>query len=96
MDFPDHATFAAHKGPGWSLETPAGETVEVVLLEVDTLPSAEGAAGREPFSLEFHVRADELPQGTYRFEHAVLGRLSLFVVPIGSDDEGLRLQAVFS
>jgi hypothetical protein len=61
-------------------------------LQAETQPSGE----REPFSLVFRapVHAPR-EQGTYRIEHPELGAFDLFLVPIGADAEGVRLEAVF-
>ena len=37
-----------------------------------------------------------LPQNTYGIEHKELGTLSIFIVPIGLDAEGMRYEAVFA
>ena len=36
-----------------------------------------------------------LHQRTYRVKHAGIGAFDLFLVPIGSDEEGLRNEAIF-
>lgn len=97
MELPDRATFAAHRGPGWRLVA-GDEVLDVALVVVEALPAyAGGPSAREPFSIEFLTRPGvSLPQGTYRCEHAEVGVLSLFVVPVAADDQGLRLQAVFT
>jgi hypothetical protein len=41
-------------------------------------------------------RTPVLPQRIYRLEHAVMGPLEIFLVPIGPDAEGMRYQAVFT
>ncbi len=54
-------------------------------------------AKREPFSLMFHFPANSgLPQGSYALEHPDLGRMELFLVPVGIDSQGVRMQAVFN
>ena len=37
-----------------------------------------------------------LPQGTYPMEHETLGRLEVFLVPLGPDAQGMRYEAVFN
>ena len=37
-----------------------------------------------------------LPQRIYRLEHAELGGLDLFLVPIGRDASGITYEAVFT
>jgi hypothetical protein len=55
----------------------------------------EGA--REGFALDFTGEgADPMPQDTYELQHAELGELAIFLVPVGVDAEGVRYEAVFS
>ncbi|MDX6508976.1 MAG: hypothetical protein QOG81_728, partial [Gaiellaceae bacterium] len=37
-----------------------------------------------------------LPQQIYRFDHDELGTLEIFIVPIGTDEGGVRYEAVFT
>ncbi len=79
------------------LETP----LKVDLIEVSDIgpePDAAQAANmRRPFSLIFRDPGNShLPQQIYRIEHAELGTLDLFLVPIGPDEHGMRYQAVFN
>ncbi len=79
------------------LETP----LQVDLIEVSDLgpePSdAQAANARRPFSLIFRDPSNtRLPQQIYRIEHAELGTLDIFLVPIGSDEHGMRYQAIFN
>ena len=69
--------------------------LELRLLEVD----ARWGKGphREPFSLTFLGPGDPvLPQRIYRLEHAELGSLEIFLVPVGRDARGTRYEAAFS
>jgi len=51
----------------------------------------------ENFALLFRGPADRaLPQRTYAFESAVLGRFDLFIVPVGRDAGGMHYQATFN
>ena len=52
---------------------------------------------RHPFSLLF-VCADQrvLSQGTYAIDHERLGRLEIFIVPVGADANGVEYEAVFN
>jgi hypothetical protein len=52
----------------------------------------------EPFSLELvGPAAPVLPQATYALDHPGLGRLELFIVPLGPDrDGGLRYEVVYN
>ena len=68
-----------------------GELVEV------TAVGEAAPGGRVPFSLVFRgPPGTVLPQRIYRVDHAELGRLDIFLVPIGADAEGVRYEAVFT
>lgn len=56
------------------------------------------SGGMKQFSIFFHGPADRLlPQGTYALEHATLGLLALFLVPVaGSNRERIVYEACFS
>ena len=53
--------------------------------------------GRQPFSLIFRgPPAPLLPQAIYALQHAGLGVLEIFVVPIARGAEGVSYQAIFT
>jgi hypothetical protein len=53
--------------------------------------------GRQPFRLEFTGPAEpQLPQAIYRLEHATLGALEIFIVPVGRDAASTRYEAIFT
>jgi hypothetical protein len=88
------ASFAGHLLDGFGLATPAG-TIPLVLTEVEMLGPAGG--NRDAFTLLFLGPARPiLPQAIYRLEHPALGRLEIFLVPLGPRDGGMRYEAVFS
>jgi len=75
--------------------------VEVELSAVTGLgfkSADDGEQGkRESFTLMFHApKQSRLPQRTYRLSHPRLGALEMFLVPIGPDQKGMRLEAVFN
>jgi hypothetical protein len=54
-------------------------------------------APRRAFSIILRASKEiVLPQRIYRVEHAALGALDLFLVPLGPDQEGMRYEAVFT
>lgn len=73
----------------------ARRTVE--LIDVSELAAAS-AGQREQFSLIFcdPDASAYLPQRTYLIEHDTLGRMQIFLVPIGAGPGGMRYQAIFS
>jgi hypothetical protein len=55
------------------------------------------SATRSPFSLVFQGSLEiELPQKIYTLEHAELGKLDIFLVPIARRQDGMRYEAVFT
>jgi uncharacterized protein DUF6916 len=92
------ATFEPHIGTQFSIESGDGEVVPTVLDSVERHPSRSHGERTEPFSLIF-LGSDRqpLPQATYPIEHTDLGRLDIFIVPIGPDAHGRqRYEAVFN
>ena len=52
---------------------------------------------RRPFALLFKARTSRyLPQNVFALSHNRLGRLDVFLVPVGRDADGLLLEAVFN
>ena len=88
--------FAGHRNETFRVSH-AGSTLELLLIEANALAAATAAPqGRAPFSLVFRGPRDvSLEQRIHRLEHAELGVLELFLVPIGPDALGLRYEAVF-
>jgi hypothetical protein len=84
-----------------------GQTLSMRLSEVrpggivGAIPAPDGTlpwgGKREPFALFFAgPRAPILAQGTYTLDNATMGRLEIFLVPVGQDAKGTQYQAVFS
>jgi hypothetical protein len=90
--------FEPRRGEIFRMQT-AGGTEDLVLLEVARLSVATEAPGgrRGAFSLVFRSPlASHVPQAIYRLEHAALGALELFLVPIGPRDGGMCYEAIFN
>ena len=88
------ATFRAHVNTAFVV-SPGSGAVTLRLADVVERPIS---AGLEQFSLFFHGPTDRLlPQGTYEIEHASLGLIALFLVPVvGSNHERIVYEACFS
>jgi hypothetical protein len=79
----------------------ARDSLDLELSEVTPaqfFPSGKASDPKyENFSLTFLGPADRLlPQGTYGFESASLGRFELFIVPVSRDQNGAQYQATFN
>ena len=89
--------FAPLVGETFSLD--AGEAGSFELALTAAVPASNpGPEGtRHPFTLEFLGPAEPiLPQHSYRLEHAVLGELEIFIVPVGRGQAGTAYEAVFN
>jgi hypothetical protein len=95
-DFTGHVGESFTIGP---LAGPDGEpiTVELHLHEADALGPDPGDGRRAPFSLVFAGPLERMvSQGIARLEHATLGVLELFIVPVQPQDGQALYQAVFN
>ena len=99
---PDKLTyndFKTHLNETFSLDPDSPESLLLDLIEVSHMgpePSPDDNR-RRPFSLVFLGPEDPvLSQGTYPMEHKNMGRLDLFLVPIGPGKNGLKYEAVFN
>jgi hypothetical protein len=90
-DFEPHigSTFILADGP---------EVPPLTLAAVERGQVQPGAPRTEPFSLRFTSdRTSRVDQRTHALEHPAMGRLDLFLVPIGPGPDGLlRYEAVFN
>lgn len=87
--------FRRHVVDGFRIHYGGERPLPVRLSEVADFPR-QPANQRVPFSLLFHGPADGwLRQGTYTFEHDAMGRMDIFLVPLGSDAEGMRYEVIF-
>jgi hypothetical protein len=95
-----HSSFHIHVGghADGTADTPG--SLEAELIEVAELgmpPSDPEDAPRRAFSIILRATPDiVLPQRIYPVEHAELGTLDLFLVPLGPDKEGMRYEAIFT
>jgi hypothetical protein len=92
------ASFEAHVGTVFRVLPLAGDPLELTLDAVRLLEPHPGPRA-QPFSAYFRgPRNPVLPQQIYRLEHAAMGDLELFLVPIGPDPTrgGMNYEAVFN
>jgi hypothetical protein len=90
-------TFAGREGEMFSIEF-SDATLELTLVTVERSPGEWGRTDvREPFSLEFDGPVEHLlPQRIWPLDHDELGRLDVFLVPLGPEGDALRYEAVFT
>lgn len=71
-------------------------SMTLTLVEVTPLQARVGGM-RHPFSLMFRATSPVvLPQKIYPLSNATMGKLSVFLVPIGRDAAGVLYQAIFN
>lgn len=89
-------TFEPITGQVFALSLGDGQTIPLELSAVNG-NGLQGMAKREQFSLHFRGPATPaLVQQTYHLEHAQLGALDIFLVPIRRDATGMMYEAVFT
>ena len=83
-------------GECFALPELRSSAMALTLKEAEPLP--RGLPGRRPpFSLVFVGKhAVVLPQRLYQLEHTALGPVSIFLVPIGRNADGVCYQATFN
>lgn len=92
----DCASFAPCVGEVFEAVFPDGR-LPLTLAEARPLGAARPGTTRAPFALTFHgAPALRLPQRIYRLEHATLGAMEIFLVPIAADAKASQYEAVFN
>ena len=75
------------------LDDPSGS----VFLTLTSVVEHAKTERMETFSLFFQGPANSyLPQRTYKLNHATLGELEIFLVPIAQNKDGFHYEAVFN
>jgi hypothetical protein len=93
------ADFVQLPGSKFRVRHGTAESLEFELTEANSTggQAATASGARQPFSLIFRgPRQPVLPQRIYDLEHDELNAMSIFLVPIGPDEVGMRYEAVFS
>ena len=90
----EHAEFAKHLHSKFRICLSEADTVDAEMVEIsEHLLSPR----QERFSIVFRTSNDFLlEQGQRPIEHDQMGKFSLFLVPIGRDEEGTYYEAVFN
>lgn len=86
--------FTEHIDSKFLMHCGQGEAKELRLVSATDLGSSPRQA---QFSLIFQGPADAPRfQSIFKLDHEKLGRLDLFLVPIGEDRDGIQYEAVFN
>ena len=91
--------FAAVKASDFTISAlmPDGAGGGEIIARLQRLTSFDVAREFEQYSMLFIGPVQPLlPQGTYLFTHATLGKLSLFMVPVGQDAQGTQYEVCVS
>lgn len=95
--------FSAHIGTAFRADLGEKGSMELALVEVRDLgtaprpPQPEAGGRTRAFAVLFRGAPEPvLPQRIYTLTHVALGSLSLFIVPIGPDQAGMRYEAIFN
>jgi hypothetical protein len=74
------------------------EPIDLTLVQVTEAGQAAQPDVRQPFSLQFlgPVSSQYLTQHIYRLDHEEMGALELFIVPLGTEAEQMRYEAIFT
>ena len=90
----DKTLFAENLNTKFSVRVDANRTIE---LELTGITESNSAPNHEQFALAFRGPADVyLPQQIYPLEHQRLGTMSIFLVPVGRDEQGFEYEAIFN
>jgi hypothetical protein len=88
--------FSDKVGQIWVLDEADAPPIELTLTEFEPLRNY-AKLKREPFSLLFTTSGDfVLPQRLYTVRHAMLGPMTIFLVPIGRQGDTTTYQSVFN
>jgi len=94
MERLDSKVFAEHLNTQFHVQLEPGE---LLVLELFDVTERNDSANTEQFSLLFRCPLSPLmPQGIRILEHSRLGKLDLFLVPLGTDQQGVCYQAIFN
>ena len=89
-----HEEFLKHLNTKFRIHVSETEVLEAELTEISERMMSPR---QERFSLVFRTGNETLiEQGQRTFDHDAMGNFSLFIVPIGRDDEGTYYEAVFN
>lgn len=91
------ADFSPLLHDNFRLVTADASPLDLELVEVHESARQRPAQKRSSFSLLFKGSRDSLlPQQMHRMEHATLGAMDLFLVPVQEDQNGYYYEAVFN
>jgi hypothetical protein len=98
LDQLQSSDFRPHLHQNFRVRPDGMEPLDLELIDVSELDAAGSERGRRPFALHFlgPISQQYLTQGTFALEHAQLGRLQIFIVPLGPENQRMRYEAIFN
>ena len=93
-----HEDFEACLEEAFIVKSETGAGSELRLIEVKTLGTIDPNLNtRQPFSLLFRGPLEPaFQQQILELENSTVGEISLFLVPVGADEEGVLYDAMFN
>jgi hypothetical protein len=90
--------FLPRVGEVFQVEAEGSVPLPMVLTELAALPTrGDSRYPTQPFSLVFHAAAgSRIEQQIYRMEAEGLEPFDCLLVPIGPDENGVRVEAIFT
>ncbi|WP_121353950.1 DUF6916 family protein [Flavisolibacter nicotianae] len=91
------ADFQSQIGNDFFIHFSTGVLAAAQLDKVVDLPAYPNLE-RKPFSILLQTTQKDryYPQAIYTLEQAALGRMQIFLVPVGRNEKGVQYEAVFS
>lgn len=91
------STYESRVGDMFRLEFADHPPVDLKLVEAAPGPWQRPDGGKTAFRLEFSGPPEPvLAQATYRMQHAELGALDIFIVPIAQDESAATYEAIMN
>lgn len=91
------ASFSSFIGALFDVQLAPGTSAQAELVSVTPFKSQPANTCREPFSLLFRVAGYRmLEQRIYRLSNEQFGEAEIFLVPVGCDQRGVQMEAVFN
>lgn len=91
------ASFSSLIGAQFDVQLAPGTSAKAELVSVTPFKSQPANMRRQPFSLLFRVAGYKmLEQKIYRLSNQQFGEAEIFLVPVGSDQRGVQMEAVFN
>jgi len=110
LDKPSTMDLTKPLNDAFHIKLPDSKELTVELIQVNRFGEGKTGKGksrkdrykedngkREPFSILFRGPLQVyLPQSIYTVEHPKMGRIDIFLVPVGPDKKGMLFEAVFT